>query len=267
MFPFSEYTASWNAQALKLTDILNRPDDTNPFMFGFLRNIFWLMGEISSIPRQIYPRNRVSIRGSGQRDPHFLDFDRNQVALSPHLLSKASGLERRIQKYFDRLPRLYTGAFAVSSSQLHECRVTTECYRRATLLYLYQGAPGLTTPDVEDELCISTLDLLMSIPADSPTLAFHSFILVVAGSQVKKACVHNECVTSNSTSSEYVCTYRDLVLDRLILLEMRFPAQLTFKHARTLLQEVRYQHFSIRIPICGVSPVPLHSWFTKRLTL
>jgi hypothetical protein len=259
-FPFSEYASSWDARILNVTDTLNKLDDTNPFMFGLLRNVFGLMGEVRSILGQLYPDTRPSGARRGQLDHLFPDLDDFPSGVSSDLLRTAANLEHRIQRHFDSLPQLCMGPFVVPRSQLYECRVTTECYRRAVLLYLYSAVPGLTTSDIKDKLCVSTLDLLMSVPTDSPTLAFHSFILIIAGSQVKRCLSHDQCITTRSTSGN-TRTYRSLVLDRLLLLEMRFPAQPMLKHARTMLQEVSHYPIDIRSSLwhlCALSSPRLH---------
>lgn len=46
--PFLEYSASWSIDIFRLTDMLNKADDLNPWLFGTARDVFWLMADVAS---------------------------------------------------------------------------------------------------------------------------------------------------------------------------------------------------------------------------
>lgn len=216
--PFSDYTASFTLQALRLTDVLNRKDDLNPFLFGWARDIFWLMSDVMNFAQQLYR----AFDNQPMQTP--------SVTFRIQMLGRASRLERSLRTYAASSGRskLYTGAHRPSDSHLDDCSITVECYRRAALLYLYQLMPMMASEDALQDLATSTLDLEFSVGSSSPSLAFHLWILVVAGSQTK------------ATEAEGLeVDYRTAVLRRLELLESIHPCTSTCK-AKHILMEVSH---------------------------
>lgn len=222
--PFSEYAASFTLQALRLTDVLNRKDDLNPFLFGWARDIFWLMSDVMSFAQQLY-RTLDDSRSSSTQTTATAS-----VAVRVQMLGRASRLERSLQTYAASSGRskLYMGFHRPSDSHLDDCSITVECYRRAALLYLYQLMPVMASDDAMEELATSILDLELSVSPSSPSVAFHLWILVVAGSQMKPVEEVEEGIELD---------YRFAVLRRLEMLESIHPCTGTCK-AKHIMMEV-----------------------------
>lgn len=238
--PVSNYAASWTSRALQLTDSLNRSGDGNPFMFGRLRDLCWLMSDVRSLATEVLAfRDRSTQAYDAAYHPSPSDIKASGSAKA-HLFSKAIALQRRLRDHSAQASNLYTGDIKVTAEDHHECKVTVDCYRQAALLYLYQMVPQMTTPDDSDGLSISILEMILSIPPSSPTLLFHAWILLVAGSQLRLREFHTHRTPVMAVSTRPPTHWRALVMDRLRIIQSRSTRAVGCMFPMELLLEVSH---------------------------
>lgn len=223
MLPSSDYAASWTLDALRLTDLLNKEGDTNPFLFGTARDVFWLMNEVGSLARRVSSKN----------------IHQSSLAFRLSILNQATKLEKRIQNYVptESPSKIYFGNYRPSDTDLQDCLTTVECYRLSSLLYLYQIVPQMLPVTRMEELAVDIVELALSIPTTSPTIAFHTWVLILAGSQLKPASTDESSVASSIPGS--TVAYRDLVIERLRIIEQKHPYISSVWNSEKLLREVR----------------------------
>lgn len=215
--PYDDIAATSSLNLLRLTDVLNDKGDANPFLFGYARDIFWLMIEVASFSREIW----------GSRLAH-----KSDKVLRIDTLQNAIRLEERLQTYEidDSGICLYHGDGPISATDLRDCRTTVEVYRRTALIYLYQVMPELVQQHATENLARSILALMTSVSQNSRTIAFHVWCLVIIGSGHK-------CAADD----------RRLVLDHLKRIQQQFPLSLYANNAEALVLEVSYWPIDFRL--------------------